>query len=178
VSVRNEELRAELLAMRAADQQVRQVAPRLSEEARRDAVRADRVRSARLAEIVTVHGWPGRSLVDEDGTQAAWLLAQHTDHDPELQARFLELLEDAVERDEAPAAVLAYLTDRVRVNDGRAQIYGTQFHGQGASYGPRPIADNEGLDERRAAAGLEPFADYERRMRETEAEHRAGGERR
>ncbi|MDP9257151.1 MAG: hypothetical protein M3Q31_11415 [Actinomycetota bacterium] len=172
----DEELRAELLAMRAADESVRQVAPALSQEAMGAALRADRARTARLAEIVTTHGWPGRSLVGEDGMYAAWILAQHSDHDAELQARFLELLEDAVELGEAPASVLAYLTDRVRVNGGRLQIYGTQFGGSGESYGPQPIADRDGLEERRADAGLEPFAEYEPRMRESEAEHRAGGD--
>ena len=28
--------------------------------------------SARLQEIIAQHGWPGRSLVEEDGTEAAW----------------------------------------------------------------------------------------------------------
>lgn len=172
----DEELRAELLAMRAADQSVRKVAPALSQEAMGAALGADRARTTRLAEMVATHGWPGRSLVGEDGMYAAWILAQHSDHDPELQARFLELLENAVERGEAPASVLAYLIDHVRVNGGRPQIYATQFGGSGESYGPQPIANRDGLEERRVDAGLQPFAEYERRMRESEAEHRAGGD--
>jgi len=31
--------------------------------------------------IVEAHRWPDRILVG-DGAQAAWLLVQHTDHDP------------------------------------------------------------------------------------------------
>jgi|HubBroStandDraft_3_1064219.scaffolds.fasta_scaffold71532_2 hypothetical protein len=47
-------------------------------------------------------GWPGRTLVGEDGAQAAWLLAQHADHNPDLQRAFLDALRDAVARGELP----------------------------------------------------------------------------
>jgi hypothetical protein len=29
---------------------------------------------------VTEHGWPGRSLVGEDGAEHAWCLVQHAAH--------------------------------------------------------------------------------------------------
>ena len=119
-----------------------------------------------MAEIIASHGWPGSTLVGEDGAKAAWLLVQHADHDVPLQERCLALLRDAVAEGEASSADLAYLTDRVCVNRGREQIYGTQFHGEGSEYRPRPIADPATLDERRAAVGLDPFAAYEMRLRE------------
>ena len=55
--------------------------------------------------------------------------------------------------------------DRVRVNAGQPQLYGTQFTAIGGEFGPGSIEDPQRLDERRAQAGLEPFADYESRMR-------------
>ena len=56
--------------------------------------------------------------------------------------------------------------DRVRVNAGQPQLYGTQFTVTDGELGPSLIEDRERLDERRAEAGLEPFADYEARMRD------------
>lgn len=53
-----------------------------------------------------------------------------------------------------------------RVNAGQPQLYGTQFTVTDGEIGPSPIEDRQRLDERRAEAGLEPFADYEARMRE------------
>ena len=41
---------------------------------------------------------------------------------------------------------------RIRVNEGRAQIYGTQFG--------RPLEDETNVDARRAEVGLERLADY------------------
>lgn len=136
----------------------------------RNQMELEYARSARIAEIIAASGWPGASQVGEDGSAAAWLLVQHADHDIELQERALMLLEGAVAAGEASASHYAYLTDRVCVNLDRRQVYGTQFQGSGASFGPLPITDRPRLDKRRARMGLEPFADYERFMRAREAE--------
>ncbi|HET7572908.1 MAG TPA: DUF6624 domain-containing protein [Gaiellaceae bacterium] len=162
----DEDLRAELLAMAEADQEFRHRWASLSQEEVRQELAREHARSARAAELVAKYGWPGRSLVGQDGANAAWLLIQHADHDVELQERCLELLRDAVAAGEASPPDLAYLTDRSCVNRGRNQIYGTQFHGRGETFAPCPIDDREHLDERRASAGLEPFAEYEARMHE------------
>lgn len=63
--------------------------------------------------------------------------------------------------DEAEARHLAYLTDRVRMNDGREQLYDTQVSDviEGAAI-PWPIENERDVDDRRAAMGLEPLADY------------------
>jgi hypothetical protein len=132
----DEELRRELLARRDEDQRIRNL----------------------------VSSQPG-TLVGEDGAGAAWLLAQHADHDPVQQRAFLHALRSAAVRGQASRAHLAYLEDRVRVNAGQPQLYGTQFTVTDGELGPSPIEDRERLDERRAEAGLEPFADYEARMR-------------
>jgi hypothetical protein len=103
-------------------------------------------------------------LAGEDGAAAAWLLAQHADGDPVRQRAFLDALRGAAGQGEASPAHLAYLEDRVRVNAGQRQLYGTQFTVTGGQFGPHPVDDPQRLDERRAEAGLEPFADYETRM--------------
>lgn len=118
-----------------------------------------------LRKLVKAHGWPATSAVGPEASQAAWLLAQHADHDPEFQAYCLDLMKSLPE-DEVSLANIAYLEDRVRVNKGQPQLYGTQFYGQGESFGPRPIDDIEELDARRMTVGLEPFNDYDARMRE------------
>ncbi len=142
----------------------------MSRDEVREQMELEYARSARIAEIIAANGWPGNSLVGEDGSAAAWLLVQHADHDVDLQERALMLLEAAVAAGEASAGHYAYLTDRVCVNLDRRQVYGTQFHGSGASFAPLPITDRPRLDKRRARMGLEPFADYERFMRAREAE--------
>ena len=160
-------LREELLAMMAEDQAVRSgIAPpgddRTPEELFAAWDRVDAEHAARMTEILDAHGWPGWSLVGEDGSTAAWVLVQHADLRPELQRRGLELLRQAVEAGDASAGDLAYLTDRVRVADGQPQVYGTQWQTDASgSLVPRtPIEDPASVDERRTAAGLDPLDAY------------------
>jgi hypothetical protein len=103
-------LRTELLALEEADQAFRRHMNELMEE--------EVARTRRIREIVESHGWPGRSLVGEDGAAAAWLLVQHADDDPAFQERALELMRTAVDAGDADAQQLAYLVDRVRVAVG------------------------------------------------------------
>ena len=113
-----------------------------------------------LKEVIAAHGWPGASLVGTEGAHAAWLLAQHADADPAFQRQCLGLIGAAVEAGEASLLEHAYLTDRVLLAEGRPQVYGTQVTRRGGAWAPRDLRDPELVDERRAAAGLEPLAEY------------------
>jgi hypothetical protein len=126
----------------------------------------DRDNTERLKQILDRHGWPGKSLVGADGANAAWLLAQHADHDRPLQRRCLALLREAVKRGEAAGAQLAYLTDRLRVADKRRQVYGTQLVVVGGRPLPAPIEDEANVDRRRREVGLPPLAEYLRGFEE------------
>jgi hypothetical protein len=62
---------------------------------------------------------------------------------------------------------LAYLEDRVAVAAGQPQTYGTQLGCAPAGPQPAtPLADPAAVDGLRAAAGLEPLADYLAEMAE------------
>jgi hypothetical protein len=52
---------------------------------------------------------------------------QHAISLPQFQRQCLALLQAAVTRGEAPAWQVAMLTDRIRILEGRQQLYGTQF---------------------------------------------------
>jgi uncharacterized protein DUF6624 len=104
-----------------------------------------------MRKIVEAHGWPGRSLVGDDGSHAAWLVVQHMDTELEFQQRCLALMQEAFLIGEVRPHDLAYLTDRVHTHEGRQQMYGTQ--GGGAM----SAADEARIDANRAAIGLEPW---------------------
>jgi len=165
----NEALAAELKAMAQEDQRIRTPPPeqgkkfavRMSPEQTMEWNRVDVRNTDRLREIVERYGWPGRSLVGEEGADHAWLLAQHADKQLEFQRRALILLAGAVDQGEATNRQLAYLTDRVRMNEGTEQLYGTQIADVRDGAGvPWPVENPGELDARRAAAGLEPFSEY------------------
>jgi hypothetical protein len=154
------DLREELLRRCDADQEARSSVPRGAPDALANTMRIDDENAVWLREVVAKFGWPGRSLVGDDGAHAAWLLAQHADRDPALQRHCLALLEQAVEGLEAEPSDLAFLTDRVRLASGQNQIYGTQMSPHEGRFAARRLADPERVDERRASVGLEPLNDY------------------
>jgi len=150
----NEELRAELLRRVAVDQEARRTVDTEAMAA------ADGENLPWLRQVVADAGWPGKSLVGDDGAHAAWLLAQHADRDPAFQRRCLDLLAAAVERGEATAVDQAYLTDRVLLAEGKPQEYGTQAIARDGRFVPRDLRDPGRVDERRASVGLGSLAEY------------------
>ena len=158
------ELRRELLALAERDQAVRAAAMKSQDpvEVAETIDAIDTETTARMKAVVAKHGWPGKALVGKDGAHAAWLLVQHSS-DVAFQKLCLEKLELAVAQGEAQAVEHAYLHDRVAVNTGKPQRWGTQFR----DTTPYPIEDEAHVDERRKAIGLPSMADYQRFLRAT-----------
>jgi hypothetical protein len=119
-----------------------------------------------LKQVIAEIGWPGRSVVGEDGAKAAWLLAQHADRDPGFQRQCLDLLTVAADQGEATRAEVTYLTDRVLLAEGKPQEFGTQAIGRHGEWVPRQLRDPGGVDQRRAAMSLGPLADNLARITE------------
>jgi hypothetical protein len=150
----NADLRAGLLRRVAPGQEARRARDMVA------AQRADADNLPWLRQVIAEHGWPGRSDVGDDGSQAAFLLVQHADADPVFQRECLGLLTAAVSQGEASRQHLALLTDRVLVAEGQPQEYGTQLEARGGEWAPLPIRDPDGVDARRAEMSLPPLAEY------------------
>ncbi|MFE7135816.1 DUF6624 domain-containing protein [Streptomyces sp. NPDC057638] len=155
-------LRRELLDRQARDQAVR-LTPQgdRTEELYEEWRAVDRGNTAWLRRVIAKHGWPGRTLVGKEAAGAAWLLAQHADRSSAFQEECLDLLARAVTAGDADARHGALLEDRVRVNLGQPQVFGTQLAQQDdGTLKPFPMIDPPGVEERRIAWGFEPLADY------------------
>jgi hypothetical protein len=114
-----------------------------------------------LKAVLARIGWFDISRYGREASQAAWLIVQHSDHDPAWQQQVLADLAPRVARGDMQRNYYAYLVDRVAVNAGRPQSYGTQ----GRCEGPGDlrlfeVSDRDNLDRRRAEMGLESLADY------------------
>lgn len=115
-----------------------------------------------MDDILNREGWPTTSKFGEDISFLSWGLIQHADHRPELQKKALEAAELLLENGEFSKTEYAYLVDRVAVNTGERQIYGTQSTGKCIDGSPemRPMIDLSQLDERRKNMGLNAHHDY------------------
>ena len=116
---------------------------------------------ARLEKIFNEFGYPGYDLVGSEGSNNFWLMVQHSDRDIDFQSRVLEKLEIEVENKNADGSNYGLLTDRVKINKGEKQIYGTQvtYNAQGQAY-PKPLLDSVNVNKRRAEVGLDPLEEY------------------
>lgn len=128
----------------------------------------DSANTARMKEIVKQYGWPGPELVGVDGTEAAFLLVQHAEH--EFQKQMLPLVEKAYREKKLQGQDYALLLDRVLVAEGKPQIYGTQAKrfDQWKDKEPvfDPIEDEANVDKRRAEVGLFSMAEYRRLLKQ------------
>jgi uncharacterized protein DUF6624 len=122
----------------------------------------DAANTERMTAIVNQYGWPGPELVGRDGSEAAFLLVQHADLG--LQQKVLPLVEKAYRSGGLSGQDYALLLDRVRVAEGKPQVYGTQAkrfeEWNGSEPTLQPIEDEANVDKRRAEVGLPPLAEY------------------
>ncbi len=125
----------------------------------------DAKHSERMKEIIAEIGWPTVSKVGPEGASNAWLLVQHADHDVDFQEHCLQLMKEAP-TGEVDITDVAYLTDRVCVNQGRGQLYGTQFTQEDDKHIPRTIEDEANIDARRAEVGMGPLSEQIQMMYE------------
>jgi hypothetical protein len=116
----------------------------------------------RLQQIFDEYGFVGFDLAVEEGSQNFWLMVQHSDHNPEFQKAVLEKMKVEVTKKNAIPSNYALLTDRVLLNTGKQQLYGTQVSYNmetGQAY-PRNLADSVNVNERRKNMEMEPLEVY------------------
>jgi len=154
----------ELRAMAKEDQEVRKrwIKDQQNETLKSEMAAIDAKHVARLREIVKENGWPGTALVGFNGMNDAWLIAQHGGK--EFLHEMLPLMKAAVEKHDLDASLYATSVDRVRIQDGQKQLYGSQFDTKNGKCEPQPIEDAEHVEERRRAMGLTPLADYAKEL--------------
>ena len=120
----------------------------------------------RLKEIFDRYGFVGFDLAGEEGSQNFWLMVQHSDHNPDFQKEVLEKMKIQVDKQNAKPSNYGLLIDRVNLNTGKPQIYGTQvdYNFDIAQAFPKNLADSANVNERRKSIGLEPIEEYLNQM--------------
>jgi len=115
-----------------------------------------------LDKLLENYGWPTREMVGKEGVDAAFLIVQHAD--PDYQRKMLPSIKASFERGDLDGANYALLVDRVLVNDGLPQRYGSQAKIEEGYIILFPIEDRGRVDLLRESMGLEPLSEYIRGM--------------
>ncbi|GAA4271255.1 BT_3928 family protein [Aquimarina gracilis] len=108
-----------------------------------------------IEKVFEKHGYPGKSLVGEETSIAAWLVIQHSNK----IGKYLPIIKEAGEKGELDRSSVAMMEDRHLMQQGLEQIYGTQgmtFTENTGSQIPMiwPIKDQESVNQRRKEAGF------------------------
>ena len=112
----------------------------------------------KLLGLLDQYGWPTASQVTEFAAAGAALIINHTSY--ELRSKYFPLLKEAFEKGEAQPLRFAKMQDRLLVEEGKEQLYGTQIKFEDLVKTPFPIKDPENVDKRRAKIGLGPLSPY------------------
>jgi hypothetical protein len=109
-----------------------------------------------LKTLFKENGFLGYSEVGEQSSHNFLQMVQRMDADSIFQQEVLVVMKKQIEKINASPIEFAYLTDRVNLNQGKPQVYGTQLkiNEKGTSYEPKMVIDPENLNKRRAEIGL------------------------
>ncbi|MFK7809249.1 MAG: DUF6624 domain-containing protein [Saprospiraceae bacterium] len=112
--------------------------------------------------IFEKHGYPTISTVGAEKSHEFWVIVQNCDMDVDFQLAVLKVTDKLIHKGEADPKDHAYLSDRVRINLGMKQMYGTQvaFNESKNTYEPYEMNKPEEVDARRKEMNLEPLATY------------------
>lgn len=108
--------------------------------------------------LLKEYDWIDQKRFGERVSMGAWLLVQHADDHVELQQLALSRMEPYLNTDGVSKTDYAYLWDRVAVNSGKKQRYGTQPNWECTPEGKltlQPLENPETVNDRRAEMGMD-----------------------
>lgn len=122
--------------------------------------RTDSTNLVTVKRILDTYGWP--SGLSEDANNAIFLVIDHSDL--ETMNKYLGVFQDAASRGILPMQDLVTLEDRILMDSGKPQFYGTQSrqiskNGKSQIY-IWPVDNPDSLNERRASVGLSTIEEY------------------
>jgi len=130
--------------------------------------KADKRHYPLIIKIFLDYGYPSHSLVGEASAHNYWLLVQHQDHQIQFQEKILIAMKGLLDGGQVSLTDYAYLVDRVNINKGEKQVYGTQMilNPEKTSFICKPVFEPDSLDARRKSMGLPPIDFYIHSMNE------------
>jgi hypothetical protein len=113
-----------------------------------------------VKKIIQKYGWLGYDEIGNDCNLIMFNTIQKADL--QTQITYFPIVKAAVQNKKAHKVHEVYLQDRIYLNQGRHQIYGSQvlLDPETEKYFVLPLDEPENVDKRRAEVGLQPMVDY------------------
>ena len=115
-----------------------------------------------VRQLIDKHGWLGAQDIGFQGTQALFLVIQHTDL--KTQKKYYPLIRKAEKEGNILSSNVAILEDRIAVREGKNQPYGSQgiYDAVNKKSLIYPVKDLKNLDSLRKSRGLPPMKEYKK----------------
>ena len=162
--MKDSKLAKEILRRVETEQKIRKAS--IGGKAKRsDYKKLDRQNSTWLKTLFAEHGWPTFSLIGKKAADGVWLMVQHADHDLTFQKSSLALMRKLFTRQphEVSKMRIAYLTDRIRMNEKKPLIFGIMYKVDGLKVSPYPIQNPNEVNKRRKEFGIKTTVEGRRR---------------
>jgi hypothetical protein len=118
-----------------------------------------------LKTIINKYGYPTFEKVGAESSSNFFVLIQHSDQDVAFQSKMLGLIKKQVYKKQVNGYNYAMLFDRVQLNNGKEQLYGTQLdYDQMGNAFPKRLKDKENVNKRRSKFGLNKLEEYLKMM--------------
>jgi len=111
-----------------------------------------------IISIIEKCGMPTLNEVNQEQMNAIWLGLQHTEN--KYRIKYFPLIEKAVKNGDLSKEQYALMKDRILMDEGKPQIFGSQIK-NGKLY---DLEEPETVNERRQEMGLEPIEEYLKRF--------------
>ena len=124
----------------------------------------DSLNQATVFGILDKEGWPAR--LSDKANQAIWLVIDHSDL--AARSKYLDLVKAEAEEGVLDKSDFAVLNDRVLMEEGKPQVYGTQIKMAAEFVGEEltmqlylwPVENPAALDSLRSSVSLSPIEEY------------------
>lgn len=118
------------------------------------AARQDSVNLITVLRLIDQYGWLGISKIGVKANETQFLIVQHADSN--VMIKYFPLLVKSYETGESPGKFYAMMLDRILVEKGQKQVYGTQIQmrNEKGEFLLFPIENEAWADKRRRKVGL------------------------
>jgi hypothetical protein len=106
-----------------------------------------------VEQVLQKYGWLGASEIGPMANQSIYLTIQHASQ-KEIREKYFPLLKVSAEKGESDLADMATMEDRILVENGQPQRYGTQYKMVDGQLEYLPIQDPKNVNKLRKAVGL------------------------
>jgi hypothetical protein len=120
------------------------------------------VNQAKIKALFEQYGFLGFEQVGEEASSDFWISIQHADNDVAFQQQMLAAMRVEMERGNADKTEYAMLEDRVNVNLGKPQRFGSQvtYNEFGQAVPKNGLVDSAKVEQFRAEFEMSSFKEY------------------